>query len=227
MSFQIHSTQSVSARQGVKILVYGASGSGKTRLCGTAPYPLLLSAEGGLLSLRSQNLPFIEITDILQLQAIYSWLKSDPSSRQFQTICLDSLSEIAEVLLRSEQRLTKDGRKAYLELGMKMQQITRDFRDLPMRHVVFTAKQDFTKDDSTGMMHYAPSLPGSKLGAALPYFFDEVFQQVRVIDPTSKKVSEWLRTTADVAVVAKDRSGALAEWEVPNLSAIIGKISGQ
>lgn len=227
MTFEIHSTREVSARQGVKSLVYGQAGVGKTRLCGTAPYPIIISAEGGLLSLRDQNLPYITITSLIELQNVYSWLqRRDQSSLQFHTVAIDSISELAEVCLKAELKKSKDGRMAYGAMGTIMTQVVKDFRDLPMRHVIVTAKEEHSKNDMSGLLYFHPSLPGSKLGAGLPYLFDEVFHMVRVMDPNTRKSNEWLRTTADASVIAKDRSGALAEWEAPNLSAIFAKIAG-
>jgi len=49
------------AKNGVKILVYGQAGSGKTSLIRTLPNPLVLSAEAGLLSIQDADLPYIEI----------------------------------------------------------------------------------------------------------------------------------------------------------------------
>lgn len=53
MALKWTTTDRASISQGVKMLVYGASGSGKTGLCATLPAPLIISAEGGLLRLRS------------------------------------------------------------------------------------------------------------------------------------------------------------------------------
>jgi len=225
-AIQLQSTRDVSARNGVKNLVYGNSGTGKTRLLATAPNPVILSAEGGLLSLRQYNLPYIEINSIARLVEAYQWSIGSNEARQFATIGLDSVSEIAEICLRAEQITNKDGRKAYGELLIKVIGITRDFRDIPGKNVVVTAKQEWAKDDSTGLMIFGPMMPGSKLGPQLPYFFDEVFQQCVFIDTQTKQRSEWLRTRQDGQNVAKDRSGALNEWETPNLTAIFKKIAG-
>ena len=62
------------ASSGVKLLVYGQAGAGKTTLIRTLPTPLVLSAEGGLLSIQDADLPFVEITDIGTLRETYSWL---------------------------------------------------------------------------------------------------------------------------------------------------------
>ena len=46
----------------VKALVYGDAGAGKTKLCATAPTPVILSAESGLLSLADYEIPVIDIS---------------------------------------------------------------------------------------------------------------------------------------------------------------------
>lgn len=223
-SAQFLRSTSHTAANGIKTLVYGGSGNGKTRLIGTAPSPVILSAEGGLLSLRKMNLPFAEIHTIQQLRECYNWALSSYEARQFLTIGLDSISEIMETVLKTEMAKNKDGRKAYGELIIQGVEIVKSFRDLTGYHIVVTAKEEWTKDDSAGRMIYAPSLPGSKLGPQLPYLFDEVFQACVFSDPQTKQRSEWLRTRTDGNSIAKDRSGALDDWEVPNLSAIFAKI---
>ena len=60
MAINLQSTNSVS-NAGIKMLVYGAAGTGKTYLIPTLPSPVILSAEGGLLSISHHNIPFVEI----------------------------------------------------------------------------------------------------------------------------------------------------------------------
>ena len=68
-------------------------------------------------------------------------------------------------------------------------------------------------------------MPGQKLGQQIPYFFDEVFQLFVYQDPNTKQEIRALRTKKDAQFEAKDRSGALDEWEQPDLTAIFKKIS--
>jgi len=58
----------VDENQGVKIVVYGEAGIGKTRLATTMPYSILLSAEGGTLSLKNFDVDCIEVLNTLALQ---------------------------------------------------------------------------------------------------------------------------------------------------------------
>lgn len=209
---------------GVKSMVYGDSGVGKTRLLATAPNPVIFSAEAGLLSLRKFNIPYAEIRSLQDLEQAYQWTVSSHEARQFYTIGIDSISEIAEVVLKNEMQWSKDPRKAYGELLVKVVDYIRKFRDLPYRHVVMIAKQEYDKDETTGMMIFQPSFPGRKLSMGSAYFFDEVFQMFVWIDPQTKTRYEILRCRRDHQNMAKDRSGALAEFEQPNLNMIYQKI---
>ncbi|AFS52943.1 ATP-binding protein [Leptospirillum ferriphilum] len=211
---------------GVKILCYGSSGAGKTRLCATTGgKTVILSAEAGLLSLREHDIPFIQIQGIDDIYQAYDYLANDPEGQTFSWICLDSISEIGEVVLSAGKKSAKDPRAAYGDLQEKMGDLLRAFRDLPGRNVYFSAKQDRIKDEATGIMLYGPSMPGQKLGLQLPYFFDEVFV-LRVERSPEGSLVRTLQTFQDVQYTAKDRSGALAPYEDPDLGAIATKISG-
>lgn len=221
---QFHNTADV-ASNGVKSLVYGPSGAGKTRLTLTCPQPVVLSAEGGLLSLRGAAIPFKPITTVSELEQMYNYFAYAQDQYHFKTIVIDSISEIAEtVLKRAKAAAGKDPRRAYGSLIDEMIPIVKMFRDLPYRHVIVTAKEERSKDEATGYMMYQPSLPGSKLGPELPYLFDEVFRYVKGIDPATRTPYSYLQTFSDHQTVAKDRSGALAPYEAPDMGAIYGKI---
>jgi hypothetical protein len=223
MAIKITTAAQAAALHGVKILCYGRAGMGKTTLCATAPTPIILSAEAGLLSLRQYDIPVIEIRTIDDLQDAYQWATESAEAAPFETICLDSLSEIAEVVLTNAKRTSKDPRQAYGELIERMGVTVRAFRDLSGKHVYMSAKQESIKDETAGTTTYGPSMPGSKLGGQLPYMFDEVLRLTvgRTPDGTEYR---YLQTRPDFQSEAKDRSGALEAMEEPNLTTVINKI---
>lgn len=223
MAIQLKSTGNLSAH-GVKMLVYGHAGAGKTSLIRTLPNPVILSAEAGLLSIADAELPFIEIKTIDDLHEAYKWATQSKESEQFESVALDSISEIAEVVLNAEKKLTKDPRQAYGALQEQMTDIIRSFRDLSGKNVYFTAKCEKSQDES-GRMLYSPSMPGAKLGQQLPYFFDEVLA-LRVEKDSEGTPQRALMCESDGLWQAKDRSGKLGQWEAPDLGAIIRKIGG-
>lgn len=210
---------------GVKVLVYGPSGAGKTHIIKTLPSPIILSAEAGLLSLQKENLPYIEISDLSTLMEAYTWIMESEEARQFKSVALDSISEIAECVLNVEKKMQKDGRAAYGSMNDTMGEVIRHFRDIPNRHVYFSAKMEKTQDEM-GRVLYGPSMPGSRLAQGLPYFFDEVLA-LRVERNSDGEVQRALMTDTDGLWTAKDRSGKLSFWEGVDLGMIIRKIGGE
>lgn len=224
MAINVKTTGSLSAN-GVKVLVYGQAGAGKTSLIKTLPSPIVLSAEGGLLSIQDADLPFIEIASMTDLQEAYKWLTESDDAKAYKSVALDSISEIAEVVLNAEKKATKDPRQAYGAMQEQMADIIRAFRDLPGRHVYMSAKLEKTQDEM-GRVLYAPSMPGNKTGQALPYFFDEVLA-LRVEKDGEGNAQRALMCDSDGLWLAKDRSGKLDMWEALDLSAVFAKIGGK
>lgn len=215
MAIKIQSTNDI-AIDSVKCVVYGGAGTGKTRLCASAPSPIIISAESGLLSLADVKCDYIEIKSMEELDDAYRFLKSD---NKYQTVCLDSLSEIAEVIIQKIKPDFKDPRQAYGALADAMMPMLRRFRDLKGKHTVFTAKLISVQDETSGIVTEEIMMPGKVLGHQVPYMVDELFK----LKKDRKNVSV-LQTSPDRQSFAKDRSGALLPEEVPNMTAIINKI---
>ncbi len=224
MAINLKSTGNL-AGNGVKLLVYGQAGAGKTSLIPTLPNPIVLSAEGGLLSIQDAELPYIEITTMAELQEAYKWLAESAEAAQFESVAIDSISEIAEVCLNYEKKVNKDPRAAYGAMQEQMADIIRAFRDLPAKHVYMSAKLEKTQDEM-GRILYAPSMPGNKTGQSLPYFFDEVLA-LRVEKDAEGATQRALMCDSDGLWLAKDRSGKLDAWEAPDLTVIINKIGAK
>lgn len=222
MAINLKTTGSL-ASNGVKMLVYGQAGAGKTSLIRTLPQPIVLSAEGGLLSLQDADLPYIEIANMDDLREAYEWLLGSEEAVQFKSVALDSISEVAEVVLGAELKANKDGRAAYGEMNSTMQELIRVFRDLPGKHVYFSAKLEKSQDEM-GKLLYNPGMPGKSLTQGLPYFYDLVMA-LRVERDSEGAAQRALMCDSDGVWLAKDRSGKLDQWEGPDLGAIIEKIA--
>lgn len=221
MAINLKSTKGLHAN-GVKLLVYGNAGAGKTSLIPTLPNPVVLSAEGGLLSIADADVPFVEVSSYDTLMEAYAWLTQSSEAKGFDSVALDSISEIAEVVLNHEKKIAKDPRAAYGNMQEQMSDLIRAFRDLPEKHVYFTAKCEKATDE-TGRLLFAPSMPGNKTGQQLPYFFDEVLA-LRVEKDADGKAQRALMCDSDGIWLAKDRSGKLDTWENADLGALIAKI---
>jgi hypothetical protein len=218
MKVNIKTTKNIAHDAGIKCVLYGFSGVGKTVLCSTAPNPIILSAEGGLLSLSGLDVPYIEVSSIKDIGDAYTILKDN---NDYETICIDSLSEIAEVVLDELKKEAKDGRQAYMHLANAVNAMIRNFRDLKGQNVVFVAKAKKETDEESGVTTIEPYAPGQVIKFQLPYMVDEVLYM-----DVDRKGNRIVNTQATRKFVAKDRSGQLSEKEAPNLTEIFKKISG-
>jgi len=213
---------------GVKILVHGLAGSGKTTLCATTGAPtLILNVEGGLLSLKGapSYIKTAKITNIDEFEEYYNYLvqQRNDGDQEFQWIALDSISDIAEQVLKIELDACADPRKSYPAFQARVIGLIKGFRDLAGYNVIMTAKQDMVKDDYTGITLRVPSMPGNKLGPQVPYLFDEVFA-IMVEKDEDDEDYRVIQTNRDIMYEAKDRSGKLGMYEPPNLKKILSKI---
>ena len=226
MPIQIKSTKDVKVN-GVKLVVYGAAGIGKTVLCSTAPKPIIISAEQGLLSLQDKDIPYIEVKSLKDIGDAFNILKDN---KDFNTICLDSLTEIADVVhtkSRKEveaeptQRGKVDLRKSYMLLANRMMPMIRNFRDIQGKNVVFTAQQKRYEDEDIGKADWEPMLPGQVISTSLPYMVDIVLNMAK-----DKQEKRYLQCHSKYGFLIKDRSGKLAAKEPPNLTQLFNKIIG-
>lgn len=222
MAIQLHSTKDTH-RNGLKIIVFGASGTGKTTLIKTLPNPIVLSAEAGLLSINDADIPYVEIKSMEALMDAYRWVTESSEAAQFESIALDSISEVGEVVLASEKRKNKDVRAAYGELQTIMMDALRAFRDIRGKHVYMSAKQEKMQDEQ-GRIMYSPSMPGAKLSQQLPYIVDECYA-LRVEKDGDGNSVRALMTQSDGLWAVKSRA-KLDPWEAPDLGAIIKKMGG-
>ncbi len=232
MAIEYASTSSLE-RIAVKGCIYGPSGAGKTVIMRTLPgSKCIIGSERGELSLSPANqmrifgdvedIPILRIKTAADFKEAYE-VVSGPHGSHFNSIGVDSISDIAESILGEKLGTCKDPRKAYGETQEIVSKYIRLFRDLPGKHVMMTAKQD-REQDAAGAVMYQPSMPGKTLTQGLAYFFDYVFALQITAKDANGKAWRVLRCQPDNQFSAKDRSGALAELEEPHLGKIIQKI---
>jgi hypothetical protein len=234
---KIQTTNSV-AENKIKCVVNGLSGAGKTSLVKTlvgAGYkPLIISAESGLLSLAGTGIDFVDITRddngallpkemrVQRLMEVYRFINTPEAKKKYDTIYPDSLTEICQCMfdaLKKEYPDRKDSLVLYGELGQKMRDLIKAFRDVPDYHVVFTCLSKVEKDES-GKRYVGFELIGS-IADKLPQFFDEVFY-LQVAQDGGRE----LLCNNTTSIITKDRSGKLSSTETADLGAVFNKILG-
>lgn len=200
-----------------KFLVYGPPGVGKTYLIRTLDgKPVIASCEAGLTSVADLDLDYVDIGSIDDLRKLYRSLSN--SDHDYDWVVLDSVTEIAEMLLSDLKESEKDMRRAYGNMQDSIMRILRKYRSLNM-NVYFSAKEAQVDDDGSSM--FIPSMPGKQLSQKSPigHLFDYVFA-MRSRQKENGDIERFFQTESSRRYQAKarDPKGVLETYEKPDLS---------
>lgn len=219
---QLKPASELAQRFGVKCLVYGEPGTGKTRLAHTAPNPVMCVIEPGMLSMRdAAHIPAWEANTPERIEEFFTWLFQSPEAKKFDTVYIDSISQIAEKFLERELKRNKDGRKAYGEMSTSVMSIANGLFYMPQKHVVLTAKM--VKLEMESGLCKAPYFPGKDLDTKIPHLYDELFYLGLSNVPGQPAPVVGVRTKQTFGITARDKSGKLGEIEPPHLGQIFAK----
>ena len=234
---KIQSTANVKNHK-VKLLDTGPSGAGKTTSIGTLKAagfrPIVYGLEAGLLPLSRVpgGIDFIDgskdengkpLPRELRsggLRKFFAFLQTEECRNKYDTVVLDSLTEISQCLfdeLKAKYPDRKDSLVLYGELGQYTRSLIKNFRDLDY-HVVITCLTKVEKDEATGKRYVAFDLIGS-ISEKVAQLFDIVLY-LRV---TPEGGREFVCCQTE-SIGAKDRSGRLDPIEKPDLGEIFKKV---
>lgn len=216
------------------ILVYGFSGRGKTFLASTLPDPsrvLILDAEQGTGSLKKTGIAMQKISlcrikgelvpiekRFERMNEFFKWIQTEECKARFDTIYLDSLTEISENVLSHYQEKTV-GLKAYGDFKKSMIEFLKFLRDVGHYTVICTALEMREKEDGELFGPYKPKVGSAGVRDEVPQFFDLV---TRLVLADGKRHLVCKETQVSYA---KDRYGIFADVEEPNLGKLLAKIT--
>ncbi len=214
------------------ICVYGPPGTGKTSLLETLDgKTLVLDAENGMKHIRSESVDRISLSvdekgELVPQEKRYARLvefmkfaESDAAKAKYQNIFIDSLTEVAQVVLRSmEATHGKDGFARWEHYAKGMSDFMKLFRDTGAYNAVFIALEDRV-DLEDGTSKFLPMVQGNKVRAMIMPLFDGVVR-MRIANTGEREVI--CRPTAKTE--AKVRCKAIGEIEPAHLGKLIKKM---
>ena len=231
MSFNPQKISDISCR-GVKVALFGHAGAGKTYQISTLARPFIVSTEKGLLTLlrlpECQDIQYGEVTKIDDLKDMLDWLKANPN--EYDTIVLDSVSELAEICLREKKTPKGDNRKAYLDMADEVTKKLLEFLNIEDKDIVMIFQVERIEDSDTGAVMYSPSVPSKTFAQKMPYKFDETLalRTANVTDDTGNPyIDRWIQCQNDGRWNCKDRSGYLEMEMQADLGRILRIIHGR
>jgi hypothetical protein len=212
----------IAARLGVKSIAYGDPGTGKTPVFMTAPRPILLLCEPGARSLsKATNLPTWQAYEYPQIEEFFKWWFSSREVDQFDTLGVDSVSHMAEVVLKHMLKVHSHGLKAYGEMSNKVMEYMNALFYQPNKHMYLICKQ--TRIEENGVLKRKPYFPGNDLNVKIPHLFDLIMHLGLHNIPGVMGPQKAFCTSEQFDLLARDRSGNLATFEPPNLTDIFTK----
>jgi phage nucleotide-binding protein len=205
MAIEVKNTKGLVNTSGVKVLLYGNSGVGKTSQFKHTGKTIIISAEGGDLALNDSDIDSIRIKSLEELGEAYNYVSEHID--EYDTVGIDTISEVGELIVAElkkdpEYNSMKDGIKLWMKFSEIMLAIAKSFRDLDGINVVLIALSESVK--SGFEEEVMPMIPAKKVQAKLPSLYDEILYLRANEDGDREFVCH-----PTVDTIAKDRSGKL------------------
>jgi hypothetical protein len=166
----------------------------------------------------------VEVSKIQELRELHTYLTQNP--KLYDTVFIDSLSEIGEVALSEAKASTKDGRAAYMIMAETIAGMIKAFNELHCT-VIMIAQEERVASEMIGQVDYLYScaVPGKAFASKVPYKLDFVFCLRARSSEGDDKIERAFQTGPNGDYLAKSRSQRLETFEVADWSEIFKKLS--
>jgi len=203
---------------GINLLLYGDSGTGKTWFAGTAPKPLILDFDGGIITLRDKDIPYIPREEMATWKKALKVIDEAMESKEFKTIVIDSFTILSAICMEyvlkengiDTPRIQDYGQQIRLLQGL-IDTLTSSY---PEMNLIVVCHAEPVQDDF-GKIDIRPLVVG-KFSSRISLFFDEVYYATVAKKGMGSKAREEfvLKTKKGSNFIAKSRLNLPAE--LPN-----------
>lgn len=206
---------------GCKALVYGPPGSSKTPTINTCPRPVMLACEPGMLSMRGSSVPTFQAFTAKLLNEFFDWLFGSAEVKNFDTIAIDSTSQMAEIYLAEAKKNNKHGLQAYGEMAVNTLKQLDTLYYMQHKHTYLICKEAAVDDN--GIRIRKPYFPGQQLPVEVPHKYD-VVTRLAIHNVPGIGAVKAFRCIGSIEETARNRTGTLAEFEEPEFSKLVAKV---
>lgn len=210
-----------------KFLLYGPSGSGKTYSLATLPVEetIIINTERGLRTLIdiAPDVSVLMVDTQEQMREAYELANSD----QFKYIAIDSLTKYADIILAEEMAKTRDARRAYMKMGDAMTKFIDALLVLDQT-VIMIGQEQRVNPEQAGLFDYcyAPSVPGQKYAAKMPYTMDFIVAMRSKVQENGETIRKF-QFGLHGDYLAKARSTRLDTFEDADWQQVFNKLKGE
>jgi len=217
---QLREAREFALKHGVKSLVYGPPGSGKTPIVNTAPSPVFLAVEPGLMSMRGSTVPTWVAPTWVRIKEFFDWFFGSAEVKNFHTLATDSVSQICEIHLRDNPGKTAHGLPRYGKMAEDVGDILHKLYYMEQKHMYLICKQAIEKGENGKKKAY---FPGNDLDIKVPHLFD-LIMQIDTFSIPGVGPARAFQCHSSFDSVCRDRSGTLNQFEPPVLADVFNKV---
>lgn len=205
---------------GCKAIIYGPAGTGKTPIINSAPRPVLLACEPGLLSMRNSDVPTWIAPTKDKIDEFFKWFELSSEAKKFDTLAIDSVSQMCEIALNEAKKRIKHGLQIYGDMNDYIYPYMERLYFMPEKHMYLIAKEEV---QDSGLRR--PYYPGKQLPIQIPHRYDCILRLAKVPVPNVGEATAF-QCNGTYDVIARNRTADLAEFEQPDFGLIVKKVMG-
>jgi GTPase SAR1 family protein len=212
---------------GVKAIVYGPAGTGKTPILNSAPRPVLLATEAGLLSMRGSKIPTYEAYTSQRVDEFFKWFFNSTETKNFDTLGIDSGSQMADIYLNAALKGTskagnkKHGMAAYGEMATETMEHLRTLFYTRQKHVYLICKEQIADVEFQSLRR--PYFPGQVLPVDVPHLYDFILRLAKTNVPGMVGEQLAFQCNGTMNIMSRNRTGNLNDFEEPHFGKLVAK----
>lgn len=159
----------------LKILIYGASGSGKTLAALSFPRPAVIDTENGTdLYVGRSGIPEFSVLRAKSLQEVKKAIEfiAEDNGATFETLVIDAITVLYDVQKEAVARMSKDGEmnpRLWNKVNGQMVALYNGLTNLPVHVVVIARESELYEGEGLNLKRTGVKPDGDK---KMPYMFD-------------------------------------------------------